>query len=117
MGRVVNLKRQEQFKKFKRALNPKRKLKIRNRSSYLKVGDTLKIQNPSHARGYYKISSLTSDVIYLEDNPFLRLKFHIEELHEKLLLFRRIFDMFRQFQRKGVIVNSIPLKNGQDQVS
>ena len=100
MGRVINLKRQEQLEKLKRALNPKRKLKIRNRSSYLKVGDTLKIQNPSHARGYYKIGSLTSDVIYLEDNPFLRLKFHMEELHGKILHFRRIFDMLRQFSKK-----------------
>lgn len=100
MGRVVNLKRQEQLRKLKRALNPKRKLKIRNRSSYLKVGDTLKIQNPSHARGYYKISSLTSDVLYLEDNPFLRLKFHMEELYGKILHFRRIFDTFRQFSKK-----------------
>ncbi|MBP2046902.1 hypothetical protein [Methanobacterium aggregans] len=97
MGRVINLKRQEQLKKVKRVLNPKRKLKIKNRSSYLKVGDTLKIQNPSHARGYYKISSLTGGVIYLEDNPFLRVKFHMEELYGKILLFKK---MYRQFSKK-----------------
>lgn len=99
MGRVINLKRQEKLRKLKRVLNPKRKLKIKNHSPYLKVGDTLKIQNPVHIKGYYKISSLTSDVIYLEDNPFLRLEFYMEELYGKLLFFRKIFNMFRQFSK------------------
>jgi len=72
---------------LKRTPNPKRKLKIRNHSSYLKVEDTLKIQNPPNAGGYYKISSLTSDALYLKNNFFLKLNLPMEDTSQKNIAF------------------------------
>ena len=85
MGRVINIKRQERIRKLKEFVNPGRKVKIRNHSPYLTVGDTLKIRNPSHITGYYGVTSLNNEIIYLEElNIFLRLKFQLKEFLEKI---------------------------------